>query len=487
MLPRITVVSLGPGPVEMMTIESLRILENAQILYLRTNQHPCASYLQSKSIPFETMDSFYESSDDFDRMHEKMALLLWQAAAKKEVVYAVMDPQHDFSIKALRQAKPHNGKITVIPGISFTDSLLARLPDEYPHDTVHTVLASRLDQVLISPAEGQLICEIDSREIAGIIKLQLLQYYSDSKTVVFFRSLVETKGTPASIPLYELDRQKTYDHTVAVYLPPDDFLHQYSYSCNDLLKIMDILRDEHGCPWDKKQTHQSLRPYLIEEAYETVQTIDDGDPDALCEELGDVLLQIAFHASIAKQAEEFLPSDISTCICRKMIRRHPDVFSHNQSLSGSRDWDRIKNDEKGFSTQGQALQSVARALPALIRAAKVQKRAADVGFDWNAPEECIYKIHEEADELSAAISAGSNIEEEIGDLLFSCVNVARLAKTDPEELLHKAADKFTERFCAMEEAALADGKPIHSLTFPEMNVYWSAVKRNEANSRKIDQ
>ena len=487
MHPVITVVSLGPGPVDMLTLQSLHAIEHAEKLILRTAHHPCVEYLNSREISFDTLDQFYESADNFDQMHEQMAQHLWKIAKQNAIVYCVPDIQNDLSVSSLIHSKPDSAKIHFLPGISLTDYLLSRLPDSCSRDTVHSAPASQLSSVPISPAEGQLISEIDSQVMAGIIKLRLQHYYADDKKIYFFRSSISTKGTIAVIPLYELDRQKAYDHTVAVYIPPDAFLHQTVYSFDDLMRIMNLLRSDRGCSWDRKQTHASLRPYIIEEAYEAAQAIDNESPEELCEELGDLLLQVAFHSSIGESLEEFSSTDVISGISKKMIRRHPDVFTEDHSLTAEKDWEKIKSTEKGFSSRGEALKAVARALPALMRASKVQKRAADIGFDWNSPAECVYKIHEEADEVSSALHSGAHIEEEIGDLLFSCVNVARLAHLDPEELLQKAIDKFIHRFCAMENAALQDNKPLQTLTFHEMNVYWSAVKKKERNSDSFDQ
>jgi tetrapyrrole methylase family protein/MazG family protein len=255
-----------------------------------------------------------------------------------------------------------------------------------------------------------------------------------------------------------------------------------------LVEIMRTLRAENGCPWDRKQTHRSLRTYLIEEAYEVIQAIDDEDDDELCEELGDVLLQVVFHSQIAHERGKFSIADVIEGIVEKMIRRHPHVFSDveaNDSETVLRNWERIKQKEhaEGGDEEGQVsiLHNVAGAMPALMRAVKVQAKASRVGFDWPDVEGALSKVSEELSELEEARLANDvdAVEEEVGDTLFALVNVARFLKVDPEIALGKAVDKFIARFRYIENEVERSNRHLEDMTLEEMDMLWEESKETE--------
>jgi len=252
-----------------------------------------------------------------------------------------------------------------------------------------------------------------------------------------------------------------------------------SYDLHDLAEIVRILRAPNGCPWDAEQTHLSLRRNLLEEAYEVVEAIDENSPDHLKEELGDLLLQVVFHADISRDEGQFDLNDVADGICKKLIFRHPHVFG-DVSVSSSGEvlvnWEELKRKEKGQKSNADAVDSVARSLPALWRAEKVQKKAAKCGFDWDKAEGAADKLCEEAAELRAALNGDGDPVEELGDLLFSAVNVARFLKADPEDCLHAAADKFAARFRRVEELALAQGKTLEEMSLAEMDELWDSIK-----------
>lgn len=252
-----------------------------------------------------------------------------------------------------------------------------------------------------------------------------------------------------------------------------------NYSMEDLLKIMQLLRGPGGCPWDRAQTHQSIRANMLEEAYEAADAIDRMDMDNLKEELGDVLLQVVFHASMAREAGAFGFDDVVDGICKKLVYRHPHVFGTVEArdpdgaLSA---WDAQKRKEKGQSTAGDAMDSVARALPALTRAAKLQSKAAKAGFDWREVSPALDKLSEELEEFRTAVREDSNVEEELGDLLFAAVKAGRFAGVDGEAALQGACEKFVRRFRAVE--ALAEG-PLDALDVPELETLWRRAKEQE--------
>jgi MazG family protein len=247
-----------------------------------------------------------------------------------------------------------------------------------------------------------------------------------------------------------------------------------------LRAIMHRLRAPGGCPWDAEQTHESLVPNLIEEAYETVDTIQRGDHAHLMEELGDLLLQVVFHSELAEEAGRFNFDDVARGIGDKLVRRHPHVFAQSDAADSEtvlRQWDAIKRAEKGHEQQPY-LHGVGKGLPALLRAAKLQKKAAKVGFDWPDETGVIAKIREELAELESAIADGDGpaVEEELGDLLFSLVNLARFRRADPELLMAAANEKFEKRFADMEHILTQRGLDLPSATLQQMESAWQAAK-----------
>ena len=260
-----------------------------------------------------------------------------------------------------------------------------------------------------------------------------------------------------------------------------------NYTIDELLEIMSFLRSEQGCPWDREQTHQSLRENMIEEAYETVDAIDSGSPERLCDELGDVLMQVVFHAQMASEQNRFNFSDVVAAICRKLITRHTHLFGSDQVSTAEAvidNWEKNKKREKGHKNQTQVLQDVPKTLPALQRSYKIQQKAAHVGFDWSDVSGPKQKILEELKEIEAAIQQtdkrpNDSLESEVGDLLFSVVNYARHLRIQPELALNRSTEKFISRFAAMEKMTSAKGG-LENMTLDQMDALWNAVKQEES-------
>lgn len=256
------------------------------------------------------------------------------------------------------------------------------------------------------------------------------------------------------------------------------------YTIDDLLSIVETLRGENGCPWDRAQTHNSIKKYMIEETYEVIDALEAGDDKMFSNELGDLLLQIVLHAQMAKERGAFDFSDILKEICQKMISRHTHVFGADKASdtkSALDTWEKNKKKEKGLSTQSELMNDIPRSLPALIRAEKVQKKAADIGFDWPDASGALEKAGEEAGELAEAIRSKDslNIEEELGDLLFSIVNISRFCNVNAEEALRHATDKFIARFTVLEQLAQQSGKILSKLTLEELETLWQQAKSRE--------
>lgn len=261
-----------------------------------------------------------------------------------------------------------------------------------------------------------------------------------------------------------------------------DFERKEKYNFNDLLRIMEILRAPDGCMWDREQDHQSIRRNFIEETYEVCEAIDEQDPEHLKEELGDVLLQVVFHTQMEKEKGVFDIGDVADGICKKLIYRHPHIFGTVEVGSSEeilRNWDELKRKEKHQKSDTDTLASVAKSLPGLIRAEKLQKKAAKVGFDWENAQGALEKVGEELDEVKRAIAGDGDPEEEIGDLLFAAVNVARHLKVDPERAMEKTCNKFIRRFADMEQQAKEENKALSGLSLAELDTLWNRSKEKE--------
>ena len=258
-----------------------------------------------------------------------------------------------------------------------------------------------------------------------------------------------------------------------------DFSLKDKYNVQDLVDIVKVLRAPGGCQWDAQQTHESIRRNFLEEAYEVAEAIDQQSTEHLQEELGDVLLQVVFHTSIEEEEGRFNLDDVANGVCQKLIFRHPHVFGDvTVSSTGEilANWEELKKKEKGQATQADAVDAVARSLPALWRAEKVQKKAAKVGFDWDSVDGAVDKLSEELGEVKEAIAGHGDPAEELGDLLFTAVNVARFLKVDPEDALQAACDKFAARFRRVEEAVTAQGKQMEDMSLTELDDIWIAIK-----------
>lgn len=261
-----------------------------------------------------------------------------------------------------------------------------------------------------------------------------------------------------------------------------DFEIKEHYTVDDLLQIVKILRGENGCMWDREQDHHSIRRNFIEETYEVCEAIDNEDSALLKEELGDVLLQVVFHARIEEEQGRFNMDDVADGVCKKMIYRHPHVFKNVDVASTEEilnNWDALKKTEKKQESATDTLNSVARTLPALIRAEKVQYKAAKTGFEWKDISGALDKVQEELNEVRRAVDGDGNLPEEVGDLLFAAVKVARFANTDPESALNNTTEKFIRRFSYVEQGAAAQGKEIQDLTLQEMTALWNEGKSRE--------
>ena len=458
---------------EQLTLEAIEAIEGADKVLLRTGRCGLRDHLVEKGVAFETLDALYERAEDFDELIRLTTQAVLDASREGSVAYAVFDVR-DVSVQALLKT---GADVRVIVGPPAEEGLWA-----FAEGATDCWAASEWETWTLHADRNALIREVDTRELSAEVKLKLMDCYPE-ESEIYVRA---GDGGVEKTSLVELDRLPAYDHRLSVLVPAQRELTKLErYGFDELNRVIHILRSPGGCPWDRKQTHETLRTNLVEEAYEAVDAIDREDMDALYDELGDVLLQIVLHAEIAREHGDFTIGDVTTAITHKMIFRHQHVFGSAKADTADEVldlWQKVKKAERHQQTQAEVLRSVTRSLPALMRAEKVQKRAADVGFDWENARAAFYKISEEAEELSRAVEDGGGVEEEAGDLLFAVVNVLRLLKLDPEIALNRATDKFTARFAEMERLILADGKSLAEMTLADMDAYWDRVKLSE-NSR----
>ena len=317
MKKQITVIPLGPGDPQLLTLASADALRTAKRLVLRTERHGAAAWLRENGIAYESLDALYEQYEDFDALHAAMAERLWRMAADGPLAFGVMDPATDGAVAALLNTVGPDDRVTCLAGLNATDACLALIPAAMRcGDGLRVIPANRVTEASPDPHLGLMVTEIDDRMLAGDVKLTLTELYRDEQEVLFFPPSEKAQRTAVRIPLAEADRQKRYDQTVCLYVPASPLMERERYCFRDLVDIMELLRGENGCPWDREQTHESLCRYLIEEAWEAVGAVREDDPEHLADELGDVLLQIVFHASIGRSHGTFAIGDVTTAICR---------------------------------------------------------------------------------------------------------------------------------------------------------------------------
>ncbi len=442
-------------------------------------------FLKDEGIKFESYDHAYEKYDSFDDVYKYIAEdLITKIKDDEDLIYAV--PGHPLVaeksvINLIELCKENNIQYEVLPAVSFVDAMMEALQVD-PIEGVKIIDAFDMKNQILDKRVGTIITQVYNNFIASEVKLRLLEGYEDDTEIIFVRAAgVEGLESIRKIPLYELDWQEDIDYLTSIYIPKDlgnkkDF--------QDLLDIIETLRNPGGCPWDREQTHESLKSALLEECYEVIDAIENEDEDALIEELGDVLLQVVFHASIGKEDGYFDIMDVIGGISNKMINRHPHVFGNEEANTSEQvlvNWDEIKKEEKGIKTLTEEMQNIAKSLPAATRAYKVQKKAKKVGFDWDDVNCAMDKVKEELNEIKEVYNCEdkSIIEGEVGDLLFACINVARFLEVDGELALDKTIKKFIKRFSYIENEAIKNNKNLKDMTLEEMDKLWEEAKTSE--------
>jgi tetrapyrrole methylase family protein/MazG family protein len=479
----VTIVGLGPGDPRHLTREAWEVLEGAGEVWLRTERHPTVTGLPAH-LALHSFDYLYEEAGDFAQVYDAIVGEVVRLGERSQgVIYAV--PGHPLVgeatvVQILSRAEGAGVVVHIVGGLSFVEPTLTALRIDalaglQVYDAVE--LAARHHPPL-NPDLPALVGQLYSPALAADVKLTLMNQYPDDHGV----ALVCAAGTPEQrvvhLPLYELDRRDDGDcwghlaHLAALYVPPLPGVSSFE----GLQDTIARLRAPGGCPWDREQTHESLRAGLLEEAYEVLAAIDAGDVQALQEELGDLLLQVLLHAQIATEEVEFKMAQVIAGIDAKLKHRHPHVWG-TRPVRGTEEvlqrWEELKREEKGEARS--VLDGVPTALPALLQADTYGRRAARVGFDWTEAGGVAEKIREEMAEVEAAASPEER-EAELGDLLFAVVNWARWLRVDPEAALREANARFARRFRDVEWLARQRGLDMTALTVDELEALWQEVK-----------
>ena len=480
-MSKISIVGLGPGEYSLISQGALDALHSSCRIYLRTEKHPIVNKLK-ETIKYTSLDYFYDSEENFEDVYYKISKHIVELAKEGDLVYAV--PGHprvaEKTVGIIESmAKENNIEVETIASMSFVDAMFNYLAVD-PADGFKLIDAFEIENSYIDTNTSMIITQIYDHFIASNIKLKLMEYYDyDQEVCIVNGAGVKNLESKKYVPLYELDRSENlFNYLTSLYIPKSS--KKMYNTVHDLEAIMNTLRGENGCDWDKKQTHESLKKYVIEEAYELCQAIDNDDIDELIEELGDILLQVIFHCQIGEEEGYFNLGDVSSSICNKLIHRHPHVFKNVDVDMNKFDktWEELKKEEKGETTVTEGLQRIPQFLPALTKAEKIQHKASLVGFDWDNIGDVCKKVEEEYKELLDECKSRNikYIKEELGDLLFSIVNLARFLQVDPEEALNLTSKKFIKRFKFIEDNAKAMNKTLEDMTLEEMDKLWEKAK-----------
>lgn len=480
---KITVVGLGPGSAGQLSVETMKLLKNGECVILRTAVHPSVSRLTEEKVNFISCDNFYEEGASFEDVYGNIVNFVLEKAQTQDVVYAVPGSPlvAERTVVLLRErAAAEKIALKILPSMSFLDLAYVELGID-PIAGLRIIDSSDFEALADAGKYPLMITQVYSKFVASDVKLALMDVLDDETPVWFLRNLGLLDEECRTVPLYELDRQENIDHLTSVFVP--EYKEKVSVmDVRPLTDVMATLRSPGGCPWDMEQTHSSIRKSLIEEVYELLEAIDNMDYENMKEELGDVLLQVVFHARLAEEEGAFTMQDVVDEIVNKLIRRHPHVYGTIEVGSSDevlQNWDAIKQTEKKERTH--VLDGVTKGQPALMRAYKLNSKAAKAGFDWPDNDGVWNKVMEEAAELKEAVAFKNKEEQEheLGDLLFSIAAYAKHIGLEPETALNAANNRFVKRFSYVESCVEESGREWHDFTLAELDGFWNEAKLTE--------
>lgn len=469
--PQLLIVGLGPGSAALLTEETRGVLDGASHVILRTRHHPTVAALGQQAAGWQDCDDLYQAEHGFDVLYSAIAERVLANALARPTVYAV--PGHPLfaerSVTAiLAVAAAHGISVRILPALSFADLAAVALRLDLGAVQLCDALDPRIDAQ--RPA---LISQVFDRDATTALKLRLLDQYPADHVITVLTALGSADEAFRAVPLAELDH-RPFGFLDCLFVPalsPIEDVRRF----DGLAYVIERLHAPDGCPWDREQTHESLRPHLLEESYEALEAIDSGDPARMAEELGDVLLQVLMHAAVAERLDEFTFADVAEQIARKLIRRHPHVFGEATAATSDevyQNWEALKQAEKPRSS---ILEGIPNTLPALAASQTIQGRARRIGFDWPDIEGPLAKLQEEIGEFARAENAADR-EDEFGDILFVACLIGQHRGIDAEQALRLANQKFRSRFGIMERRASELGTDLKSMTSDERDGLWHEAK-----------
>lgn len=478
---KITIIGLGAGDLEQLSIGLYRKLIGAnQTIYTRTLDHPVITSLQAEGVSFQSFDNVYVEEGQFKEVYHRIFDVLLKSAEKESLIYAV--PGHpmlaEYTVQLLLEQT--EVEVEISGGQSYLDDLFTSLKID-PIEGFQFLDGTSFNRSDVSYQNHLVFCQVYDRYIASEVKLALLEDLPADYIITIVEAVGSSAEVLTEIPLEELDRSIEVGNLTSVYIPPvpkELLNHQFSR----LREVIATLRAPGGCEWDQAQTHESLKAYLIEETYELIEAIDAQDDDMITEELGDVLLQVMLHSQIGSDSGYFTVDDVIKRITEKMIHRHPHVFSDDPEKI-QKTWDELKAEENEpeIVERGTVFTGVSDMLPTLIKARRLKEQAAKIGFEWDDVDEVWLKLDEELKEVQEAISQNDKqaIEDELGDVLFVLVDLARHYDISAELALNHANRKFIRRITHIEKRINEQGKNIYKTPLEEMYFYWNESKRKE--------
>lgn len=481
-MSRIEVIGLGAGDIEQLPLGIYRKLKNIEgVIYTRTLDHPVIETLTEEGISFTSFDDLYEAEDEFSSVYENIVETLIEKSKEAPIIYTV--PGHPMlAEKTVQLLIKSDIDVKVVGGQSYLDALFTSLKID-PIDGFQFVDGTSFERRQLNYEQHLVFCQVYDQFVASEVKLTLLEDLPANYEV----TIIEAAGTKQEkiikLPLEELDHSLEINNLTSVYVPPMEH-EKLEHKFSRIVEVMRTLRSPEGCPWDQAQTHESLREYTIEEVYELIDAIDNEDDENIIEELGDLLMHVVLHSQIGEDAGYFTIDDVIASITKKMVYRHPHVFSDTE-IDGVDDvltnWDELKKQENGKENKA-LLAGVPKHLPSLAKAFKLQQKAAKVGFDWTEVSSIWEKLDEEIAEVRVAIADqdAKAIEDELGDVLFVLANLARFYKVSPEVALNGSNNKFISRLTYIEEALKANGKSLEESSLEEMDKYWDEAKERES-------
>lgn len=474
--------------------EIIDLLNGQRTIVLQTERCYLAQWLQVRQIAYGTLDSLYEYATDFEEWTHLAVDELVERAEETDLIYAVPGAGKGLPLIERLYAR---GKKKAIPvrmatGISLGDAMQAEAMEMGWIDDAPNLFAFDALEKIKNAKDSLCIQELDSMYLASTLKLRLMEYFPEEWPVRLGKA-GETGFEWRNIPLFELDRleETWYSHRTGLCIEGVPFARRPAYDEEDLRVILTRLRALDGCPWDRVQTHQSLKNNTLEEVYELIDAIEQNQDDEMVEELGDVLMLMHFHAIIGEEQARFSLSEIYTRICEKLIYRHPHVFIENAKQintieDNGRQWEELKRAEKGQERFADTLYAVPKAFPALMRAQKVIKRAATAGLKEESAYAIWKDLHKQIEAMERMIEEDkkTDIQLAIGLILLNIVGLAQCCGIDAEEFLRKMTDRFCRDFAEMEQVILADGKQMNELKIEQIWGYWDRIKNKLLTKRK---